>query len=292
MKKVRIVLSDNTVGLYNDALVYKTFLESKSIKTFIYDEKKDPFEVVSVNIFVGNLVNATLLKFAGHNWFMINHEMVLRHEREIDTLKKIDLFICKTLVAARVMTEAKKKYGFVGKITYSKHTTFFKDLNLQKDWNLIIHTAGQHAWKQTDVVINCWYNHSDLPLITITCYDLCESNLSAYISEHILKKIKNNSVKNINFTSTKLDHDSLVMLKNKAGCHICPSMVEGYGHYINEARIVGAVVICTNIEPVNELITSNEGILIECERKVPKTLAELCFIDEKSLYNAVKTYLN
>lgn len=44
---------------------------------------------------------------------------------------------------------------------------------------------------------------------------------------------------------------------------MCPSWSEGYGHYINQARASGGVVITTDAHPMNELIVSNEmGVLV------------------------------
>jgi hypothetical protein len=38
--------------------------------------------------------------------------------------------------------------------------------------------------------------------------------------------------------------------------------VEGYGHYINEGRSVGAVVVTTDYPPMNELVSERDGFLI------------------------------
>jgi hypothetical protein len=47
--------------------------------------------------------------------------------------------------------------------------------------------------------------------------------------------------------------------QNVTMVHLCPSSYEGFGHYINEARSVGAVIITTNAAPMNELVTKDIG---------------------------------
>ena len=41
--------------------------------------------------------------------------------------------------------------------------------------------------------------------------------------------------------------------------HICPSAREGFGHYINEARSVGAVVLTIDAAPMSEFVVDGES---------------------------------
>ncbi|KAJ3126874.1 hypothetical protein HK100_010034 [Physocladia obscura] len=53
-------------------------------------------------------------------------------------------------------------------------------------------------------------------------------------------------------------------LQLASGVHVCPSEQEGFGHYINEARALSALVITTNHPPMNEFIVDNvTGILVQ-----------------------------
>ncbi|GMF50113.1 unnamed protein product [Phytophthora fragariaefolia] len=48
---------------------------------------------------------------------------------------------------------------------------------------------------------------------------------------------------------------------------LCPSSMEGYGHYINQARSSGGVIITTDAHPMNELIPAPEGgIFVKTKR--------------------------
>ena len=71
--------------------------------------------------------------------------------------------------------------------------------------------------------------------------------------------------------------------------HICPSLCEGFGHYISEGLSCGAVVITNNCAPMNELVNCNNGILIknciihETEMKILE-----CKITESSIENVIE----
>lgn len=52
-------------------------------------------------------------------------------------------------------------------------------------------------------------------------------------------------------------------LQTSIGLHLCPSEREGFGHYLNEARAAGALVVTTDHPPMNELIDSQSGHLIK-----------------------------
>ena len=67
---------------------------------------------------------------------------------------------------------------------------------------------------------------------------------------------------NVQFFNTKISWTKLQTLMNRIGVHLCPSAAEGYGHYINEARSVGAVVLTGDIAPLNELVDTNSGVLV------------------------------
>jgi glycosyltransferase involved in cell wall biosynthesis len=61
-----------------------------------------------------------------------------------------------------------------------------------------------------------------------------------------------------------LPAEKLNSLQSTCGIHVCPSETEGFGHYINEARGVGAIVVTTDCSPMNELIRPEYGILVPC----------------------------
>src|SRR3989344_1923248 len=62
-----------------------------------------------------------------------------------------------------------------------------------------------------------------------------------------------------------LADEELLRLQQSSGVHLCPSREEGFGHYINEARALGALVMTTNWAPMNDLVQDHFGVLIPCQ---------------------------
>jgi hypothetical protein len=56
-------------------------------------------------------------------------------------------------------------------------------------------------------------------------------------------------------------------LQAGSGVHICISEREGFGHYINEARAAGALVVSTDHTPMSELVQDGaSGLLVKPSR--------------------------
>jgi len=51
-------------------------------------------------------------------------------------------------------------------------------------------------------------------------------------------------------------------LQSRAPLHLCVSEREGFGHYLNEARAAGALVVTTAHPPMNELVSPSTGLLV------------------------------
>ena len=63
---------------------------------------------------------------------------------------------------------------------------------------------------------------------------------------------------NVTIVRQKMPLPELRRLMATTGIHVCPSACEGFGHSINEARSLGAVVVTTDAPPMNELVTDGE----------------------------------
>lgn len=70
--------------------------------------------------------------------------------------------------------------------------------------------------------------------------------------------------------------------------HLCPSSYEGFGHYINEARAMGAVIVTTDAAPMDELVTTDFGILVPaCGTRQAHTATE-SIVCVDSLHDALR----
>ena len=79
-----------------------------------------------------------------------------------------------------------------------------------------------------------------------------------------------------------------MILQNSCLFHVCPSKYEGFGHYINEAKSMGAIIITTDAEPMTELVDKDYGYFVPVVRKTNMGLASLSHIEPDGLYRIVK----
>ena len=71
--------------------------------------------------------------------------------------------------------------------------------------------------------------------------------------------------------NTVLDYNVIQFLQSVAEVHMCPSLIEGWGQYIDEGRRAKAVVLTLDAPPMNELITDKSngvstGVLVKATR--------------------------
>ncbi len=286
---IRLIKPYNTKGLDADANIFYDAIKKVSDKLVIQINSEDeilknpPKTPDDIHIYISN-TSKELLKYGKVKMFMINHELFYQKESDIEFLKELDYILARNSIGAKWAEQIKNKLNLKYKIEIIKFTTNFPEINIQKTWNMFLHSAGEHHWKQTDSVIKCWNKHPELPPIVITCTDQCYRNI---------EKLINKNAKNILLYNYLLPKDKFIELKNKIGIHLCPSIVEGFGHYINEGRKVKSLVITSDLAPMNELINSDSGILIKCDSIGKKRNgADLCFINEDEIYKTVKKVLD
>jgi hypothetical protein len=220
------------------------------------------------------------------NILMPNYEYLIyqpTRKRDIMLLRRVNYVICKTRITARYCEEIKKEYGFTYEIIYTRHTTPIKKIhNPKRNIEKWLHAAGISPWKQTDSVLNAWVKHPEWPELVVVCRDRCKSNIS---------NIDISRAKNITFMDYMED---LNTAQSKILNHICPSIIEGYGHYLNEARAYGAFILTSDYEPMNELVTVESGQLIPCSMLVSKPkspVVKMCIINCNDMERAVEKAL-
>ena len=239
-----------TQGLHNDALILKQTLSDYTVHLQSYNE----IEIYQTN--PTNLVKDHIVIFLEHinqNYidckrvlFFPNYEYLTKSDVKF-MHSNVDLVCCKT--------QCTKKYIYnvlkidIKKVIYTGFSSINKFYKIDKKINGFLHIKGVSNKKNTEILINTWLKHPEWPILhIIQQYDYS-------IDTDIV-------MNNIIITQRKLDEKELMILMNTYTFHICPSVCEGYGHYICEGLSCGAVVITNNCEPMNELITCNNGILI------------------------------
>ncbi|RLN44253.1 hypothetical protein BBJ29_009544 [Phytophthora kernoviae] len=130
------------------------------------------------------------------------------------------------------------------------------------------HTAGSSPYKGTQQVLDCWLSHPNFPPLDLYIH---ENNYGdkyqAVYDEAILE------AHNVNLIRKSMDTVGFGKILAETSFFLCPSLQEGYGHYIDQARASGGVVITTDVHPMNELISSNNmGVLVETQHEANPTM--------------------
>lgn len=179
----------------------------------------------------------------------------------------LELVICKTQQCKGWLQQHQASRAVKVPILYSGFTSMepstsavSNDDDLDR-FSRLLHVAGSSPHKGTTNILQAWLQNPHWPPITITSHN-------NQLMDIILKQIKqqlgiSKLPSNIHHIDTKLSRDEISKLMATHGIHLCLSGMEGFGHYMNEARAVGALCVTTDYPPMNEMITTDTGVLVK-----------------------------
>lgn len=264
----------------------------------------DPTRASGVSITYHDLCPNTPVIFFNHysdglldlpNWpaskpvyLMPNIEMF---ELESEHFWRADVILCKTALCVDYLNKWHKQEGNPRgtKVLYTRHATSNlalvsksqlnadgKAAGREKDFANVsfVHTAGSSTSKGTRQMLGCWLSRPDLPRLDVY---VSQSIYDDFKRRRYLRWINNSS--NIFLHTGQMEPAAFGQLISKSAYFMCPSLHEGYGHYINQARSSRALIVTTDIAPMNELITPTSGALIS----VRKTALEDQFLGGTSM---------
>lgn len=182
-------------------------------------------------------------------------------------LSSFEMVLCKTYHAQRIFQQAGCRTRYIG---FTSEDRYDPGISRQRAF---FHLAGHSSAKGTRVLLDTWRRHPEWPLITVVQNKVDPREVA--------------SASNIDHQVGHLNDAALQVLQNSHLFHICPSEAEGFGHCLVEGLSVGAVVITTDGEPMNELITADRGILIPAARIGTKLLASSYYVDSAGIEAAV-----
>ncbi|MEQ1840270.1 MAG: glycosyltransferase [Verrucomicrobiales bacterium] len=159
---------------------------------------------------------------------------------------------CKSRHAEAVFSQIHRKVIFVGFTSKDRSLS-----GVEPDYGLFFHLAGKSTMKNTSLLLDLWQCHPEWPQLTVVQHP---SNAP--------KKVPGN----VNLISRYLEDDELRRLQNCHGIHLCPSLSEGWGHYIAEAMSCRALVVTTDAPPMNELVSDGRGVLVPFSTSEPRHL--------------------
>jgi hypothetical protein len=221
---------------------------------------------VDLNIFF-ETINTNWLDRAPVNWFIPNPEW---YRQDVILLNQMDLILCRTHEVERIFNSMNKKTYYLG---FSSRDCLYP--SIEKDYNLCLHVAGSSPYKGTQAIVKAWDGRESL------------NNLTILTQNHSLRCKQ----PNVHMIKKKISLKDLRLLQNCSGIHLCPSEVEGYGHYLMEAMATGAVVITTDGPPMNEFIV-DKRCLVPYVNSIPQRLGTRYFVDPEQLAQCVEGLMN
>lgn len=139
------------------------------------------------------------------------------------------------------------------------------------------HFRGASRMRLTQELLEIWQRRPDFPLLRVQAYGTdIAINTNMWVGAG-----------NTEFFFGELDRCSYFMELAKGGIKLCTSQVEGFGHYLNEARAMSALTIALDAPPMNELITPETGILVPVSGWRPQRLGMVYDVNEQDLVNAI-----
>ncbi|KAI9919903.1 hypothetical protein PsorP6_016038 [Peronosclerospora sorghi] len=208
-------------------------------------------------------------------YLMPNIEMI---ELTPEHYWRVDAVLCKTQECFRRVTMWYKQEGNPRNtpVFYTKHTSsnlaYFarsrlgaEDAITPKNFSTVkfLHTPGDSNWKGTRTVLDCWTSLAGLPPLEVYLGERLYRNIPLQIRNRL-----NQSSSPVHIHVGRVESLQFAKIIAEGSFFMCPSVSEGYGHYLNQARASGGVIVTTNVPPMNELIPSSKvGVLVSASRR-------------------------
>jgi hypothetical protein len=159
-----------------------------------------------------------------------------------------------------------------------------KDPKIQaQDYNSFAHFRGKSQHRNTQKLLNIWSRRPSLPDLRVQLYgadvNVQLPNWMSHGNVHLM----------MNYYK---EHSEYFKALAESGIHFCTSEVEGFGHYINESRAMGALVISTDGSPMNELIDPAYGFLIQSHHQIEQNAGTRYQVEEDAIENVIEQVLS
>jgi hypothetical protein len=253
---IDVFVPNHSRGLMVDAIILKTALGADKVRiitvpfracqdTLNENDNNIHFEpLAEIAVFVERLFEHRKLQLYKRRVFLTNPEWMSTRDRDL-AQREITEFWHKTRFGETLITNLfpKKIHHYVG-------FTSLRNPAEVRDYSSICHFRGRSTTRHTQDILDIWIKNPGFPQLTIQMYS-DEVSIPKWIESD-----------NLRLFMGFLGEQELQSEFIKHGIHICTSQMEGFGHYINEARSIGALIIAIDAPPMNELINESCGILI------------------------------
>ncbi|KAF6265543.1 hypothetical protein COO60DRAFT_962986 [Scenedesmus sp. NREL 46B-D3] len=204
--------------------------------------------------FISNHTDVLHLMLVDHNQLLVADARLHR---------RMAVFLCKTRVCVELMRRHVIRMRYSGHVWLMGHTSSDPSVDVrlgtqQKELSFL-HIKGTSPLRHTQQLLRCWASQPEFPRLTVVgafTWDEVKP-YGDMLNIRFLPQV---------FQDTPFDQapqllapGQLRQLQAETPVHICPSQSEGWGHTINEARAVGAVVLTTDHPPMNEFVSKRRG---------------------------------
>ena len=182
-------------------------------------------------------------------------------------LPKIHQIWCKTKHSKEIFSQIHPQTSYIGFRSKDQNIS-----NIEKNEEEFFHLGGKSTAKGTKQLISLWGKNPQWKTL------------------HLIwkKKIQEPLPKNIKHYEQFLPTQKLQKLQNQIRNHLCPSQMEGWGHYLLEAMSCEALILTLDGKPMNELIKSEYGILCPAKKEKPRHLGIKYEIHQEKLQTCIE----
>lgn len=178
-------------------------------------------------------------------WLMLNQDF----PPDANSLRSIDVILTKTAITKSLL-EAYLGPVEKPRIIFTKHSSLrapAPETLTHKNFSLFLHYNRGSIRKNSAMVYRAWMKHPEWPTLVFV------HPQAAWMQAHHGPNMVVHSY---------LSTEEMEALAARAGVWVCMSSTEGYGHYINEGRAAGALIMTPDVPPMNELGTVANGVTV------------------------------
>ncbi|CAH0484383.1 unnamed protein product [Peronospora farinosa] len=248
------------------------FLDKKTSKTLTYHDLCPKTPLIFMNHFWNEMPNQPSWPETKPVYLMPNVEM---YELKAEHYWRVDVVLCKTAICARRVRMWYQQEGNPRhtKVMYTRHTTSDAALYAKHQLGVndevsaknfsdvhFVHTAGKSVFKGTNAVLDCWLSRPDFPPLDIFVDQESYDKLMRKIDVEQIRA--HPALKKITLHTGRVPGSIFGRMMIETAFLLCTSVLEGYGHYINQARANAALIVTTDAPPMNELLSRESAILV------------------------------
>lgn len=261
---VTIIGRNNNGGLEKDKIILTRLLQEHHINVDFRNLDEDFIPIRQDTDLCIHLEIVDEQYFGRSNILIPNQEWFMREW--LVNINRFDAIFCKSLYAEQIFGAYHSNVIYTG----------FTSLDCYREGDKIkecFHSSGRSRAKGTRQLIDALKSFDSSRIHIVSSF----INEAPFVNECI------------SFYGI-LPEEEFNHFRNRCLIHIYPSVIEGFGHVINEAMSCASVVLTTDYPPMNEL-TSSFLIPIDKEYALPDRLGGIAGIAPSSIKEVLDTVL-